>query len=377
MGTYTFILMGYRLKQAWLDDDNPIEAIEHAGWVLTALLYWRYWLHEREKNPDRLSSDHYTVKQHHMTRETFLDSIISCSTRVLVFILYRGEEDEEGNLKEDRIAESLRQWKPIGNRLSSRFSEYIFQYVRMQNTNTPAMGAHAALQHLKHYWAQMRMNARAAFSLPHSRRTPKSEINLKDGLARSRADPEYWAGSTNEKIRLALDRAMANARLYFQEMCKFDIDLNLQQRGVFFSAPCKHFPRMEVFTRYMDPVGCGDSGDGGDGGGDGDGDEEHQDPNSGLLPIDIVNDARSLPCHGIYLLRYHAHCPIADRLAMRMKKEGLPQLWMKLMSVLCLRKCYNGIMTQRLTTVMPMRCGAACQTLLLHSIEGNSQVNIN
>ena len=79
--------MRYRLKQCWLADDDPIEAIEHAGWVLTALLYWRYWLDEREKDPDLNNIDHYTVRQHHMTRETFLDSIISCSTRVLVFLL--------------------------------------------------------------------------------------------------------------------------------------------------------------------------------------------------------------------------------------------------------------------------------------------------
>ena len=120
----------------------------------------------------------------------------------------------------------------------------------MRNTNTPAMGAHGALQHLRHYWAQMRMDARSSFSLPKHRRTPKTQVNLRDGMISSRADQAYWDCLTNAKIKQALDNAMESAKFHFQNTCKFDVELNLEQHSVFFAAPCKHFPRMETFAVF-------------------------------------------------------------------------------------------------------------------------------
>ena len=244
-GTLTYILMGYKLKCAWLEDDDPLGAVENAAWVMTALLYWRFWLDERQKNPNNNSTDHYTMGTHNLTRETFLDSIISCSTRILIFLLYRGEEGSD-----DDVSRRLRQWKPCGNRVSSRFSEYGFQQLRASAVNTPAFGALAATQHLKHYWAHQMIDGMSDFSFPCSRRTPVTQTRP-NCVANQRAPDGYWDGLSDAKMNERIDKAVASVKSHFGEELHITGELDLSQQEAFFSSPCLHFPKMDVFKHYI------------------------------------------------------------------------------------------------------------------------------
>ncbi len=83
------------------------------------MLYWRFWVDKRAKRKGRDGAiEHYSIKKNFMTRETFLDTIISCSTRILMFIQYRDDPE-------------LSKWMPVGSRVSSCFYEHMNQYIRL------------------------------------------------------------------------------------------------------------------------------------------------------------------------------------------------------------------------------------------------------
>ena len=90
-GTITFIWWGIQLLAMWYHDAElpPLDTIRQAATMLHGILYWRFWVDKREKTQDASALDHYSIKYNFMTRETFLDSVISASTRILVFVLYR------------------------------------------------------------------------------------------------------------------------------------------------------------------------------------------------------------------------------------------------------------------------------------------------
>jgi hypothetical protein len=196
-GTACYIYFGYSLMTCWLQDGDlaPEHIIEHAAFCMSFVLYWRYWLKYQMDNPLPGSLVSYNIRHNFLTRETFLDVVISAAARVLVYILYKTHP-------------KLRKWKPCGNRMSSRFNEYLFQFIRMRNTNTPAMRALAALRHFKHYAAQMAIAGEADFDLPDYRRTVSASIK-KGGVVEQRALPGYYElNVTPEKIDAAIDRGM-------------------------------------------------------------------------------------------------------------------------------------------------------------------------
>ena len=130
-GTITFVWWGYQLYSSWYGDDNvsPHVTIMHAAQVLNSMLYWRFWVDKREKRKGQHGAiEHYTITRNFMTRETFLDTIISCTTRILLFVQYRDDAE-------------LCKWKPVGNRVSSCFCEHLKQYIRQKSTNTTAVTA--------------------------------------------------------------------------------------------------------------------------------------------------------------------------------------------------------------------------------------------
>jgi hypothetical protein len=79
-----------------------------------------------------------------LTRETFLDVVTSCNTRILLFPQYRDYFPE---------------FKPHGAYVSSRFSEYVFQFSRMRQTNNVLVSVQGFMQHLRHYNCQLALEA--------------------------------------------------------------------------------------------------------------------------------------------------------------------------------------------------------------------------
>ena len=243
-GTIMFIWWGYQLQSAWYGDAgvDPLITIAHAASVLNGLLYWRFWVDKRAlKKGAEGALEHYTIQQNFMTRETFLDTIISCSTRILMFVMYRDDP-------------KLRKWKPVGNRVSSCFCEHLNQHIRSSETNTTAVTAWSAMNHVRHYIAQVQISAQADFDLPKGKRGMTHSVKA-EGMAQSRADDAYWAALTDESISGTLDAAVASSNNWLQRECRFGDEIHLDDQADFFSHPCLHFPKMDCFRNYISPAG--------------------------------------------------------------------------------------------------------------------------
>ena len=122
--TYAYVSMGYRLLCAWLGEANGAtteQIIHDAAFSLAFVHIWRDWV---------LDSVH-SVKTTFLTRETFLDVVTSCNTRILLFPMYR---------------DHFPKFKPHGPYVSSRFSEYVFQFSRMRQTNNVLVSVRGFMQ---------------------------------------------------------------------------------------------------------------------------------------------------------------------------------------------------------------------------------------
>jgi hypothetical protein len=240
LGTITFVWWGYQLLAAWYHDENvsPLVTIMHAASVLNSILYWRFWVDQRRKKKGQDGAlEHYSIQNNFMTRETFLDTIISCATRILIFVLYRDDPD-------------LCQWMPTGDRVSSCFCEHLNQHIRQAATNTTAVTSYSAMLHVTHYTTQQMIAATADFNHPESRRGITHTMK-EGGISRTRAPDGYYDELTDENIMHTLDVAIEQGNTWLQERCKFSEDLSLDKQSHFFSAPCKHFPKMECFRHYF------------------------------------------------------------------------------------------------------------------------------
>jgi hypothetical protein len=241
-GTVTFVWWGFQLYSCWYADENvsPHLTITHAASVLNSMLYWRFWVDKRAKRKGLDGAiEHYTIKSNFMTRETFLDTIISCSTRILMFIQYRDDPE-------------LSKWMPVGSRVSSCFCEHMNQYIRNASTNTTAVTAYAAMNHCRHYTAQQVITADADFDQPESRRGITQQMR-EGGVPETLAQAGYYDTLTDSLIKDTLNAATHGSNTWLQDRCRLSEELSLENRREFFAAPCKHFPRMECFKTYVSP----------------------------------------------------------------------------------------------------------------------------
>ena len=213
--TLAYVNFGYRLLRMITGDNTPLEgknsdelevlrkqAVEDASFCLCFVLTWRYWLHKPAKRfhqPDYLESG-YGVELM-FTRETFLDIVVMCQVRILMVVFYR---------------EHFPKCRIFGDRFSSRFAEYIFQFARMAETNSPLFGMLGFKRHLKHFWLMTDMAADGNVKMPPSKRGVPNDI--------SRVDISKWAAPpgwhlTDKELCDILDAQMDTA-VYAPGDCK-------------------------------------------------------------------------------------------------------------------------------------------------------------
>ena len=176
-----------------------------------------------------------------MTRETFLDIIIMCQCRILLVVLYR---------------ECGFQYRIFADRFSSRFSEYVFQYARMAETNSPLFGVMGFHRHLQHFILQMEMAVTSGLKLPPSKRgVPNDVSRVTDRLADFRAPPG-WHLSDPEICSLLDEQSCADKGRMGQAVWWWVVYLECDSLGVadilknpdnFFSHPVKHFGKGDVW----------------------------------------------------------------------------------------------------------------------------------
>jgi hypothetical protein len=170
-----------------------VQAVEDAAFCLTFVITWRHWLsnHANKKRPPSHIESAYQMDTHLITRETFLDVIVMCQARILMVKLYRDHHP---------------QYRIFGDRFSSRFSEYIFQYARMAETNSPSCSVLGFKRHLRHFLLKVDMEVSSGLKFSASKRGIPNGISRVD-LERHRA-PAGWHLSDAEICEI-LDRMVS------------------------------------------------------------------------------------------------------------------------------------------------------------------------
>jgi hypothetical protein len=224
-GTLAYIKFGFRLLQCHIGQEAGADATDRRRAVIDAafccgfVLYWRW-------NIVRLQSKGFSLKKHFMTRETFLDVLTLTQTSILVRILYR---------------EWYPKYKVHGLNLSSRFSEYVFQYCRMHETNSPLFDIAGFRRHLKHFLGQMELAIEGHVQMPPSKRGVPNRVEQVEKTQYEA--PEGWH-LTDAELKECIDEGLQQVCDIFINLlgCTEMLDMDLCDPKHFFSAPCKHFP---------------------------------------------------------------------------------------------------------------------------------------
>ena len=197
-GTLAIIHIGTSLRDAWLAEEQPgwtpEQSIQKAAEVLAFVMHWRHHV---------ATTSGLNLKKHCLTRETILDTIISCASCILRFPLFRDHHPE---------------FKPYGPNLSSRFSEYGFNFSRKESASLSCRGHQLSY---KHYLAQMSMQA----SAPEGLHVPDTRRRLySDGIGRIHRDPPPagWFPSDAQIAKL-VEQGLDNAITMMRCVCRLDI----------------------------------------------------------------------------------------------------------------------------------------------------------
>jgi hypothetical protein len=134
-------------------------------------------------------------------------------------------------------------------RFSSAYSEYIFQYGRMAQTNSPVISVLGWWRHLKHYLYQQFLEAGSGFALPASVRGIPHTI---DARIRIPVTPLDWH-ATDADLTARVDRGVERAQELLQGC---GVDTSTARLRGFFARPCKHYP---LTDSYVTSAACEES----------------------------------------------------------------------------------------------------------------------
>ena len=228
--THALISVFEAYLSSWLSDRtpgrDPLDSVEEAALVLAFVMHWRYHV---------VSTPGLTLQANFLTRETFLDIVTSCHGCILRFPQFR---DNWGG-----------KFRPDGPRFSSAYSEYIFQYGRMAQTNSPVISVLGWWRHLKHYLYQQFLEAGSGFALPASVRGIPHTI---DARIRIPVTPLDWH-ATDADLTARVDRGVERAQELLQGC---GVDTSTARLRGFFARPCKHYP---LTDSYVTSAACEES----------------------------------------------------------------------------------------------------------------------
>jgi hypothetical protein len=162
-GVLAYVKFGIKLLnchiglQGGAEATSRDQAVVDAAFCCSFVLYWRWRIGVK------LDPLGYSLKKHFLTRETFLDVLTLTQTRILIVLLYR---------------ESYPMFKVHGPNIASRFSEYVFQYCRMHETNSPLFDVAGFRRHIKHFLLQIQLAASGEIQMPDSRRGVPNTVQV-------------------------------------------------------------------------------------------------------------------------------------------------------------------------------------------------------
>jgi hypothetical protein len=194
---------------------------------------------------------------HFITRQTLLDVIVMCQARIFLVKLYREEHST---------------YRIFGDRFSSRFSEYVFQYARMAETNSPLFSVLGFKRHLRHFHLMMDMAVTSGLKMPHSKRGVPNDVSRVDIV--KHATPPGWhltdaeiCGILDGMVQGVADPSGAgDCTLWWVGVlqCPEITGNDLRRAQEFFSAPVKHFKKGDLWGDGVDFAGSDHNSEGTD-----------------------------------------------------------------------------------------------------------------
>ena len=238
-GIVAFIKFGIKLLNCHIGDQaganavDPTQAITDAAYSCAFVLYWR-WRVVRLK--EQFPTAGYSLKKHFLTREMFLDILTLTQSRILLALLYR---------------ENYPEFKVHGPNISSRFSEYVFQYARMHEKNSPRFDVAGFRRHIKHFMLQIQLAAAGKIEMPPSKRGVPNSV--KQPNKSQCAAPAGWH-LNDEQMQQAIDRGIAECiHTFLHDLgCTECLDMDLSNPDHFFADPVKHFPDGDIYNAGVD-----------------------------------------------------------------------------------------------------------------------------
>ena len=106
-----------------------------------------------------------------------------------------------------RYRQEFPTFRIFGDRFSSRFSEYVFQYCRMAETNSPLCSVLGFKRHLRHFHLMIDDASTAGLKFPASKRGVQNDISRVD-LAKHAAPPGWHL--SDAEICEILDKVIGN-----------------------------------------------------------------------------------------------------------------------------------------------------------------------
>ena len=143
----------------------------------------------------------------------------------------------------------LHNFKIHAPNVSSRFSEYVFQYARMHSTNSPLFDIAGFRRHLKHLIGQMKLVATTGLKVLAARRGVPHDVRH-EGVEQFKA-PDGWH-LTDEELVQAIDHEIAECAQFWINVLGCDDLLDLSKPDHFFVNPAKHFPHGDMFAQGVD-----------------------------------------------------------------------------------------------------------------------------
>ena len=237
-GVLAYVTFGMRLLNCSIGDQAGAKATDRKQAVVDASFCCAFVLYWRWRIAVKLQGLGYTLKKHFLTRETFLDVLTLTQTRILLVMVYR---------------EHYPNCKIHGPNLSSRFSEHVFQYCRMHETNSPNFDVAGFRRHIKHLLLQMQLAAESKVKLPPSRRGVPNDVESPQAGKEQCACSDGWHLSDDE-LKEAMDQGIAECIQLFIKLlgCTDGIDMDFSNPEHFFSNPCKHFPDGDIYNAGVD-----------------------------------------------------------------------------------------------------------------------------
>lgn len=231
-GTLAYLMFMNRLLNCYIGPQSGADATDREQAVIDAsfccafALYWRYRVVQ-------LKDKQFNLKKHFLTRETFLDILTMTQTRILLVVLYR-------------------QWYPEfkihAPNVSSRVSEYVFQYCRMHETNSPLFDVAGFRRHLKHFVLQMQLGIHSNIDMPPSKRGMPNSVRRVQPETFSA--PEGWHLSDAE-LSVAIDKGIVECVELWKGVlqCNHLTNCDLSDPKHFFATLMEHFRTQDMCSK--------------------------------------------------------------------------------------------------------------------------------